>query len=118
MLPCREARASGQWDRWVQVQLTYCRGAERALQLMASPSFSLQYGGAQPEIILDKLKDIMVNFKVRLFTFHQQEGMASASPGYSCLMRSGPCTLCASQPSAHFGSLCIHINVGYVAITQ
>jgi hypothetical protein len=55
---------SGTLERWKNVQLTYCRGAERALQLMNSPAYCIGYG-ASPDMMIDQVKDIMRSFKVR-----------------------------------------------------
>lgn len=61
----RAARASGTWDRWCAVQMTYCRGAERAAEVMNSPTYGIRTG-ASPEVITSQLKDIMGSFKVRV----------------------------------------------------
>lgn len=62
VLCCRSARETGIWDRWCKVQTTYCRGAQRAREVLNSPFYMRM--GAPPEAITAQLKSIMGSFKV------------------------------------------------------
>jgi hypothetical protein len=46
------------------VQITYCKGARRAAEMMSSPYYTLQTG-ATPAAVIAQLKEIMGGFKVR-----------------------------------------------------
>lgn len=60
---CSDIRDSGQWDRWVSVQLTYCTGAERTWHIYNQPSAMLQLGGHE-HLVLEHVKALMRSFKV------------------------------------------------------
>lgn len=61
---CRDARESGVWDRWCKVQTTYCRGAQRAAEVLNSPAWGIM-GRTTPEAVVVQLKDLMGSLKVR-----------------------------------------------------
>lgn len=60
---CRRWFECGTLERWCKVQLTYCAGAERALQCAMSPVNSLRMA-APPEAIIAVLRDALAAVKV------------------------------------------------------
>lgn len=60
---CRRWIECGVFQRWCNVQLTYCAGVKRALECAMSPMTSLRLS-APPETILGVLRDAMASIKV------------------------------------------------------
>lgn len=63
MCACRRWIENGVFERWCNVQLTYCEGAKRVVQCARNPITSIRLS-APPETVLAVLRDSLASVKV------------------------------------------------------